>query len=493
MADPNYGTTSTASGSSGERIPFSSIPKRWPLVTTNQHRSAETSQINKDARLVNCYAELEPTTGDYNVEKRPGYGDPILIPPAATGGGGIYSWAFVIYSVFNNKLYNGITATIGTINNQAAYVFTEGQAAGAPLVLHNGRRGYYTDGITATQIPDPDFPIDAAKGIVYLDGTFYVMRADGGIQGSAIDDITTWDPLNLIFARSAPGNGICLIKHLTYVVALKNTSTEAFYDAGNLTGSPLARVDGAFIPMGCAGADTVAEIDGIHFWAGVRSGTSGYSQLVRLENLQLTVISTPPVERVLTKLLASGGSVRAYVLKLGGHRLYVITSLTYPFALVYDIDQKLFYQWFKEDEAIWPFVGCASGTVSAFNTGTYSQHYLTGKLYKTDTDFVYPMDDGVLIPVDIYTPNVDFGIRRTKQLNAMLFNSDQVAGSFLYVRSSDNDYEKWTNFRRVNLGIKQPLLSGLGSFFKRAYHFRHRGRTSFGIQCVDLQMDIGTF
>jgi hypothetical protein len=185
-------------------------------------------------------------------------------------------------------------------------------------------------------------------------------------------------------------------------------------------------------------------------------------------------------------------SIQAYVLKIVGHRFYVVTELHSAFALVYDIDQKLWYQWYKEDEALWPFVATAAGIVVT-NYLQIMQHYTNGKLYVTDSDYVYPTDDNVLIPVDIYTPNVDFGIRRKKQLNAMLFNADQVKGSTLLMRSSEDDYTNWTNFRRVNLGLRQPIISGLGSFFKRAYNFRHRANTSFRIQAADLQMDIGTF
>lgn len=75
----------------------------------------------------------------------------------------------------------------------------------------------------------------------------------------------------------------------------------------------------------------------------------------------------------------------------------------------------------------------------------------------------------------------------------MLFNGDQVTGSELMVRSSEDDFTNWTNFRTVNLGLRQPILSGLGSFFKRAYNFRHFKNTHFRIQSVDLQMDLGTF
>jgi len=495
MADLSYGSPATANGSQGERLPFSAIPKRWPLVTTDQHRSAETSEIEKDARLVNCYAELEPMSGDYQIEKRPGLGSSVAIGANGDIGLGMFSWNTIaggsaIYSIFNNKVYRGVVAFAGTVNTQGSYRFEiVGVGAAQKLAFGNGFDGYYTDGVNVTHIVDVDFPSDFCRGFAYLDGTLYVMRIDGGIQGSAIDDPANWDPLNLVFARSAPGDGVALIRHLTYVVALKTTSTEAFYDAGNPTGSPLSRVDGGFIAVGCRSADSVGEVDGMHFWLSL-SNQSKTLQIVKLENLQISVVSTPPIERVLTKFMTVNNSIQGYCLKIVGHRFYIITELSAAFALVYDIDQKLWYQWYSVTN--WPFVSAAPGVVTT-NFFQWIQHTTTGKVYQVDSDYVFPNDDGTLFPVDIYTPNVDFGIRRKKSLNAIMINADQTRGSELLVRSSEDDYTNWTNFRKVNLGLRQPILSGLGSFFKRAYNFRHFKNTSFRIQSVDLQMDLGTF
>lgn len=495
MDNISFGTPSTASGSTGERLPFSAIPKRWPLVTTNQHRSAETAELLKDARLANCYAELDPSTGDYQIEKRPGIGDSVAIGAPGDGGKGIFGWSTVaggsnLYTIFSNKVYRGVVAFAGTVNTQASYRFElVGIGAGQLLSFGNGFDAYYTNGVAVTHIVDADFPTDFCRGMAYLDGTLYVMRIDGGIQGSAIDDPATWDPLNLIFARSSPGDGMALIRHLSYIVALKTDSAEAFYDAGNATGSPLARVDGAFIPFGCRSADSIGEVDGMHFWLSF-SKQSRNLQVAKLENLQLTIVSTPPIERVLTAFMVVNSTIQGYCIKIVGHRFYILEEASAPFALVLDIDQKIWYQWYSGSG--WPFVGAGVGVVTT-NFFQWYQHISTGKVYQVDSDFVFPTDDGVLIPVDIYTPNVDFGIRRKKQLNAMLINADQVTGSELLVRSSEDDYKNWTNFRRIDLGLKQPILSGLASFFRRAYHFRHYGNTPFRIQSVDLQMDLGTF
>lgn len=510
--DLTVGTPTTANGSTGERLPFSAIPKRWPLVTTIQHRSAEDSQINKDARLINCYAELEPISGDYEVQKRVGVSDGNTVGGSSDTGRGMFAWSpslasgfypGSLYSVFANKLYKNTTPFAGTVNTVATYRWASVLGATPKLVLGNGSAAYYTDGAALTQITDVDFPASFCPGWAYLDGTLYVLRPDCGIQGSAIDDPSSWDPLNVIIARTTPGVGIALIRHLTYVVALKSTSTEPFYDAGNATGSPLARVDGAFIPYGCFDGWSVIEVDdGLHFWISAKAGTSTTLQVVKLENLKLTVVSTPPVERVLTKFFTfnpiGGDGTHAYAMKIQGHRFCVFTQLQSAFALVYDIDQNLWYEWYSlmpsgvASATSWPFVATATAVFSGVSA-QFIQHRTNGKVHLVDADFVYPNDAGVLFPVDIYTGEEDFTIRRKKQLNAMIIDADQVNGSELLVRSSEDDYTNWTNFRRINLGLRLPILPGLGSFYKRAYHFRHYKNTHFRIKAAHLQMDLGTF
>lgn len=459
------------------------LPETWPLVTDQETRSPEAGFIEKDARLVNCYAEFNAKTQDWQVEKRPGIQAPLNY--AAGGVGlGIYNWKTDIYSAFGTKLFKNAVAFATAINSGSRYTFQPSNpGAAAVLMTKNRSAGYYTDGAVLTQIVDADYPATTVPGIAYLDGTFYIMRTDGGVQGSAIDDPSSWDPLNLIIARNEPDAGVGLIKHQTYVVAIKEWSTQAFYNAGNATGSPLGRVDGFMEYYGCRNGDSIVEIDGIHLW--VSSNRSGGCQLVKLEKLQLSVVSTPPVDRILTNF---GSGLLAFGMKLGGHKFYVLLISSANFNLVYDIDQKLFYRWTDSTGlSYWPF---GAATFTGFDI--MLQRMDTNQTNLCDTDFTVPNDNGALIPVDIYTGNFDFGVDRRKTQNWMAFDADIVEGSFIDVRSTDDDYSTWSNFRRVDLGQNQPTLIGMGTFYQRAYHIRHRCNKPFRIKRLGMQLDIGT-
>lgn len=339
---------------------------------------------------------------------------------------------------------------------------------------------------TGTVYVQTSFPSEFCRGWAYLDGTLYVMNLDGAIYGSLnLDDPSQWDPLNKIYARVEPDRGVALAKQLVYVIALKEWTTEVFYDAGNPSpGSPLSPVLGAKAPYGCVSADSVQEIDDKLMW--VSSNRTASPQIVLMEDLKVRVVSTPAIERVLDQADFSVG-VLSWRIKHGGHRFYGVTIKDKNVTFVYDLDQNLWYQWTDENGNYWKIAGETFDDTPAHVV----QHESNGHLYTLEGDYEYPSDDGVVVPVDIITINADMGIDRRKVLNMMRFNADQHDGSILYVRVSDDDYQTWSQWREVDLGHKRPILTKCGTFYRRAWWFRHYANTPFRIKTVDLQLDFG--
>jgi hypothetical protein len=330
------------------------------------------------------------------------------------------------------------------------------------------------------------------KGFAYLDGTLYVMDDQGQIWGTLgppqgnFDDPSQWDPLNVIVARDEPDAGVFLWKQQSYVIAFKEWTTEAFYDAGNPTGSPLSPVIGAKTPYGCVSGETVQEIDDTLIW--VTANRMSSPQVVMMQELRARVISTPQVERLLDT--ANQASMVSFAVKHGGHRFYVLTIYDFNLTLVFDLNTEFWFQWTDKDGNYWPLV---DRTFDA--TGKHIVQARTGgTIYYIEGDYDYPTDAGDVVPVDIITPNTTFGVDRRKTITAMHFNGDQTSGSNLYVRVNDKDYDPtgWTNFRVVDMGQKRPMLYNCGTFYRRAWHLRHMAPTPFRIKWVDLQMDLGT-
>ena len=468
--------------SQGTQAPTVAIPSRFPLILQPENR---TNSTLKDAKLINGYMERGLREGEYWLFKRPGLRQTGL---AQSGLGlGVYNWDGDIYSIFGTTLYrNG--AGVGTVNaTGGVYKFSSALGGQHRMQLGNGVGSYNYDPINGlVPIVGANFPSDVVKGWAYLDGTTYVLSRSSSIRGCAvINEPQDWsDTLNRISVQIEPDDGVALNKQLVYVIALSQWSTEVFYDQQNPAGSPLGPTQGAKINYGCANTDSVQEMDGLLFWVATNRGAA--PQVLMLDNLKPSIVSSAPVERILGE--GDLTAVYSFAIKYAGHRFYGFTLLNDNITMVYDVAEKLWAQWTDVNGNYWPIV---SNTFSE-SLGRILQHRSNGKLYTFDSS--YTTDDNSLITVDLYTPNFDGGVRTRKQLNRLEVIADQEAGSILNIRHNDFDFahDKWTNFRNLDLNVEKPMLANEGTFMRRAYHLRHKCNTRLRLQALEMSLDMGT-
>ena len=323
-------------------------------------------------------------------------------------------------------------------------------------------------------------------GCAYLDGTMYVMTPTAQVYGSNINDVSTtaWQALNYLTAQIEPDAGVYLAKQLVYVIALKEWSTEVFYNAGNPVGSPLTSVQAHKISYGCVHAGTVAqELENKIVWvSATRSGNIG---VVYMEALKVKYIATPAVERILESWsYASAQVIRACGVSIAGHEFYVLTHQGSNMTLVYDFTTGLWSQWTDTSGNFWPIVG----STFDINNKVVLQHSSDGNLYNLFASTT--QDNGVNFSVTIVTPNFDAGTRKKKLLSKMDLIADQAATT-LSVRVSEDDYLTWSAVRTFNLARKKPQLLDCGSFHKRAWEFVHTDSTALRIYAVELQIESG--
>jgi len=457
------------------------LPKRLPLVIEPENRGDSTSY---DAKLVNAY--MEKKGEETWIYERPGMDEDSRPPAANATGRGIFNWKGNIYSIFADKVYKDGVALAGTVNTaNGVYRFDSCMGATPKLQFGNGLFAYnYDAGAGLVLINDAQFPAAFVKGWAYLDGTTYVMTPSAHILGDDINDPVNWDSLNDILVQIEPDLGTALNKQLVYVVALKEWTTEIFYDAGNSAGSPLGRVEGAKVNWGCLSADSVRQLDGALLWLGKTK--EGSPEVILLEGLKAEVVSTKPIERLLNNITLT--TIYSWTLKLEGHRFYILTFKESNLTLAFDMDERRWSQWTDVNGNYLPIVDSCVGA----SLQHLLQHESNGRIYLADSS--YTTDDGDLITVDIYTPNFDGGTRRRKILSQLRLVSDQQVGSTLDVRVNDHDYnpKKWTNYRQLDLSKKNPTLDNCGTFVRRVHNFRHKKPIRMPrIQAVELQMDLG--
>ena len=475
------------------QYPSMQIPPRLPLVIDPLNRDDTT---NKDARLVNAYVEYAQGTEPW-IFKRPGLLKQAVVN-SNEAGMGLFTWNNNVYSLWGDgTIYkNGVKVVTGTLDtSNGKYSFSSLVGSTPKMSLQNGIQGYSYDdiaGLSATlHSINTSYPANTTKGIVYLDGTTYVLQNLFGTQvtpatiwGSninSIDQAGDWSAINFITAQIEPDPGIFLAKQLIYVVCLKQWTTEVFVDAGNATGSPLAPVENFEQPYGCAHQDSVQNIESTLFW--MSNNRTASRQIVMMRGLQISVVSTPAIDRLLQN--ADLTTVYSLQVKINGHSFYILTIKNNNITLVYDISQNRWSQWTDANGNYWPYIDSTFDS----NGNHILQHESNGSLYYLDS--TYYTDDGEQIPVTIITPAFDAGTRRKKIVNQLEFITDQVSGSALTVQYSDDDYQTWSNPRLVNLGGTRAIIHNFGSFRRRGWKFIHAKNAPFRIQGVEIQMDIG--
>jgi hypothetical protein len=213
------------------------------------------------------------------------------------------------------------------------------------LMLHgpNSARRLRSDFNLSAYCPAP-YPASTVPGCVFLDGYFFVMDPTGTIWNCNLDadPVATWASTSFIKANKFSGAGVYLARSQNYIVALKEFSTEPFYDAGNpAPGSPLSPVANGYTQIGCASASSVAQVEDSLLWISqTRSKGRG---VYMMGGSQQQKISTVDVEKILDG--DDLATVYAYGMKLQGHVLYVLTLVTSNITLVYDLTTQSWCQW----------------------------------------------------------------------------------------------------------------------------------------------------
>jgi len=242
-----------------------------------------------------------------------------------------------ISEVTQGTVVVGMTVTGGSLSGTAT-ISSFGTFDGISGTVNLSGTDTWSDPTTVTgtgfiQITDSDYPTATVRGIVYLDGTYYVMTPDAKIYGSEIEDPFTWTALNMIQALAEPDLGVALFRQLNLIVAFGEYSTEFFYDAANPPpGSPLLPYSSAFLEVGCASAGSIAQAENTLFFMG--KGKQKGRSIYMLDGTQPKVVSIPFVDRLLDYDDLVG--IAAYFIKLGGHGLYILTLPTSGITLVYD-------------------------------------------------------------------------------------------------------------------------------------------------------------
>lgn len=278
--------------------------QRLPILASTDVEDASSTLTEGSEYARNIMYDKYPD-GRVYATQRPGI--TINNTPEFTGrekrGRGAYNWEKYdrTYQVINDTVYLDYSGSIGTISAGLSRVyFVECDDALALLDPENNEGWIIDNANGLTQITDSNFPPnqtparELAGGGVWLDGNLYVLDTLGVIWNSNDNDPTTFDALGFIEAGRQEDGGVYLAQHGPGLAVVGTRTIEFFYNAGNATGSPLARRQDTMIHLGALNENAVTvQGNKVYFVGSEGTGTLG---VYLLDNYQLAKLSTKSID-----------------------------------------------------------------------------------------------------------------------------------------------------------------------------------------------------
>lgn len=231
------------------------------------HSYALDSRPANNARLVNCYAEKAPAGGKGPVFLKL---SPGVSPYATVGTGpgrGLLATREKLYAVSGTSLYqvvDGTATVLGAIPGTGRVFLSANQSD--VIVNVPGTGAYVWDGLTLTQITDPDFLARSPGAVDFLDGYLvFVDEGSGQFFSSELANATDYDALNFATAEVAPDDLVTLATSQREVILLGQTTGERWYNAGS-AGFPFARIPGGTFELGCVARHSTFTLDNTIGW-----------------------------------------------------------------------------------------------------------------------------------------------------------------------------------------------------------------------------------
>jgi hypothetical protein len=264
---------------------------------------------------------------------------------------------------------------LGTSSGPVQFIFN-----GTQVMAVDGTDSYVCSGSTFT--PGILAAIGVtANAISYQDG-FGVVNNKGTTQWfqSNLFDFSTWSAINFSSADSAPDAVVTLFDNKREVFLFGSNKTEVWINAG-LPGFAFQRLQGVYIPEGCAAAASPALVKDQIAWLG--SGGVVYLQ----SGYEAKRISTHAIEFSIQGYSTYADAI-GYSYQQEGHFFYVLTFPTGNETWVYDLTTSA-----KTGVSMWhqrayfsngSFSRHLSNCAAFFNNQAIVGDYASGNIYALD-------------------------------------------------------------------------------------------------------------
>ena len=423
---------------------------------------------------------------------------------------GVFIWDKyndAVISVYGNTVYANSTALITLTTSTGRVGFTQymDDTGAEKLILLDGTKGYVlSDLSTYVEITDVDFPTPHIPFPIFLGGYLFVAKANSNdIYNSDLNAPTVWQAGNFISAEGNSDYLRGLARIGDYIVAIGSQSVEYFYNAGNATGTPLAKHNSAGFDFGTQQPETISTSENeLIFLSWTRSGEI---VLRLIDGFQDQVLHIPTVAKQVHNPSASATDTAkhaGYFMRAGGHRYYVLVPYNSVIAVVYDLDLKVWTYWQTSflnpstQYIAWPR-RASSGSNGAMHLqfpsdATRNKGFVATLGTQSGTDSAFGETSN--ITQEVRTPELDFGNMNIKTMfKASVVGeggtSDSTNISLSWSDNYNRDYTSPVNVIMDKANpLRSPALHQLGAFRRRSFKVTHN-EGQF-LRLYGLEMDI---
>lgn len=306
-----------------------------PLAISYNERGIDgtgnTIQSGIDQRKINCMYEPvhNAATGavTFKVAKRPGVANssltvgsasqtPYFVMTAPRSSTLFTPW--ILSKVSGNNIRASSPSTTTVIFNDANYrPYMHGRTAisGVDTAIVQFTKGdgfaqrvFYSSTIgTWTEITDGDF-----TGLVHvgkmesMDGYLFTIDASNNIYDSDLNSLANWTPTNFLAKQIQQDVPMGLAQLNGQIIAFGAETAEIFVNAGNPSGSPLARRADLFQRVGLnyqsnsSNTSYYCRIAGFIYFVGAEAGQSVSLGVFAYNGSSMQRVSTPYIDKILT-------------------------------------------------------------------------------------------------------------------------------------------------------------------------------------------------
>lgn len=406
-------------------------------------------------RCVNLYPEVSGSGTSRSVAML--VGTPGLDVWATIGAGPVRAVLrfspSVLIVVSGSQVYRVTTGAVATFIGNVAFAQNRvSLASNGALVMMvtGGSDGYFIDPAagTVTTITDPDFR--GGVSVDFLDGYFvWSVPGTGQFQYSQLYG-SLIDPLDFATAEGSPDGLVGSIVNYRELWLFGETSVEVWYNQGGID-DVFARLQGAFMEVGCAAARSIAKMDNSVFWLG--ADDRGQGVIYRANGYVPQRISTHAIEYAIGRYSRIDDAV-AYTYSQEGHMFYVLSFPTGNATWVYDAATSLWHEraWRADTGNLNRHRSNCQATFAGL---TLVGDWQTGAVYSMRLDAY--TDAGAELPRIRAAPYISNDDSTWQIFDALELDMQTgvggTAGAVAVLQWSDNDGATWSNELTASLGL----------------------------------------